>query len=133
MNEPKINWPDLLECYYGVSLNDHQALVWFGEMPGATNTDLCAAIRRAANEGAKPIEYRATVRDVIQWLKVYRAIEYKKRNKEAEAAKLNAFKDEWKEKLSRGCPEGDFISAVDGLIQYGVVERNDICREVLGK
>jgi hypothetical protein len=130
MNDSDIQWPDLLECYYGVTLNDRQAVVWFSELRNANNADLCAAIRLAGNEGTKPIEFRATVMDVSRWLGKYRAIQAQSRNKSESDARLALFKSEWIEKLGRGAKRDDFLASVDQL-QYGVVQRNEICKEVL--
>jgi hypothetical protein len=70
---------------------------------------------------------------LIQWLRVSKAIKHRENSAKQSEAELSSFKKHWKEKLARGADKDDFTSAAYALSGLTVSERNEICREVLGK
>lgn len=128
----KIGWEEALEALYGTQISDKQVLVWehYLKADNTNSAELVEAIGMAAEDNLKPVEWRVTVRDLRNWLKRYRAIKASERNLAESKAKRQAFIDEWREKLSRGATQDDFLSALDRL-PVRITKRNDICREVL--
>jgi DNA-binding NtrC family response regulator len=129
-----IQWADALEAFYGHQVSDKQVPVWehYLREDNTNSKELVEVIEMAASESLKPEEWRVTVRDLRNWLKRYRAIQAQSRNASEAEKRKAAFIAEWKEKIKRGCPRDDLLAAVDQLT-LPVTERNDICREVLGK
>jgi len=127
-----IGWEEALEAMYGTQVSDKQVPIWeyYLKADNTNSAELVEAIEMAANENLKPVEWRVTVRDLRNWLKRYRAIKASERNLAESDAKRQAFIDEWREKLSRGATQDDFLSALDRL-PARITDRNDICREVL--
>ena len=128
----EIGWEDALEAMYGTQVSDKQVGVWehYLREDSTNSAELVKAIDMAANEGIKPEEWRVTVRDLRKWLKIYRAQQNREKNREDNDARLVLFKSEWIDKLRRGAKRDDFLASSDQL-GYGVVQRNEICKEVL--
>lgn len=128
-----MKWFQALEALYGVDLKDAQIDVWdeFLIEENASGDELCSAIRMAAKEGMRPVEWRVTVRDVIKWLKIYRARKHAESNKEERAEKIRSLISEWKEKISRGTKKDDFLSSLNEVRWLTTHDYNEICREVL--
>ena len=128
----EIGWEEALEAFYGAQISDRQVLVWehYLKAENTNSAELLAAIEMAAGDGMKPAEWRVTVRDLRQWLKIYRAREFAARNAEASEARLEAFVSEWREKLKRGAPRDDMLAAAEGL-PVKIVRKNDLIREIL--
>ena len=128
----EISWDKALRALFGVKLDDGDLVAWeyYLKAEKTSSAELVPAIEMAASENLKAEEWCYTVRDLCRWLKRYRAIQAQARSKADNEARLALFKSEWIEKLRRGAKRDDFIASVDHL-GYGVVQRNEICREVL--
>ena len=129
----KITWSDALEAMYGTQISDRQIPVWdhYLKSEKATNDELVGAIELAANEGMKAAEWRVTVRDLRQWLKVYRARRHAEKNIEQNEAQLKSLIVDWREKMKRGASKDDAISAIDCLNGVSILRRNELIREIL--
>ena len=130
----KIGWEEALEALYGTQISDKQVPVWehYLKADNTNSAELVEAIGMAADDNLKPVEWRVTVRDLRNWLKRYRAIQYAERNKADAESKKQAFIAQWREKLDRGVSQDDFLAALDQL-PIRITDRNDICRLVLSR
>jgi len=109
-------WPDLLQAYYGVRLLDPQSILWQKEMKRSIstgNSEMCESIRAASDNNMEPRDkFRgATAVDLIKWVKMYRAKNFKP------SAALNRFETQfiadWKVKMtSGGYSDDDFKDAL---------------------
>lgn len=128
----EISWDKALRALFGVKLDDGDLVAWeyYLKAEKTSSAELVPAIEMAAAENLKAEEWCYTVRDLCRWLKRYRAIQAKSRSAEEEEQRRAFFVSEWKEKMKRGARRDDFLASVDQL-GYGVVVRNEICKEVL--
>lgn len=133
MNDNSVQWPKILKAYYACSLITEEAELWhyeLGEM-NPKNAEICAAIKMARNDGLKPDEWKATVVDLRNWLKLYRRRQRALNGAQGNKSVLAGFVSEWKEKMARGCKEDDFKDAAWAL-RLPTREYNEVCRRVLG-
>lgn len=69
-----MKWYDLLAALYGRNLSDSEFAVWeeLLSVHKPTSEELCNAIKFASELGLRTRQWRATVPDLVDWLKQYR-------------------------------------------------------------
>ena len=74
MKNKNLEWFDVIDAMYGVRLNDKQLEIWehFLKPRGVKNEELCLIITEASRRKLKTRNYRATVADLIDWVKMSR-------------------------------------------------------------
>jgi len=111
----KITWTQALDAMYGVQLSDSQVLTWehYLKREGTNSRELVPAIEQAAENNVKPLEWRVTARDLIRWIKMYRAKNF---NPQANLGAFEAkFMADWTNRIANGASEEDFLDAVRRL------------------
>ena len=110
-----IEWHEILEAYYGVKLWDRMPAVWWNELGDlkASNEEIIEAIKMAAGENTKPVERKATVRDLRKWIKIYRASEGAEMASGDRRVIIDGIVASMREKRFAGAERGDIVDAID--------------------
>jgi len=127
----EIGWEEALEAFYGAQISDRQVLVWehYLKAENTNSAELLAAIEMAAGDGMKPAEWRVTVRDLRQWLKIYRAREAAKNRADDTERRRTCLISEWREKLKRGAKRDDMLEVIYSQ-PWDIVTKNDAIKEI---
>lgn len=69
-----MKWWNILSALYGVSLSKEEKDTWeyLLKKHNATNEELCAVIEGASERKKKPINFKITATDLIEWIKMSR-------------------------------------------------------------
>ncbi len=130
----KITWTQALEDMYGHQLSDKQIPVWEHYLIdiNATSAELVPAIEMAAGENIKPTEWRVTVRDLRNWVKLYRLRQKNNANSAQSKQRIEVFVAEGIEKLRRGGKRDDITDAAYAL-PFDICTQNEIINRIFSE
>ena len=114
-----IPWFLTLQAFYAASLNQAEIDAWeyFLRDMKTNDAEISSAVRMAADESMKPEEWKVTLRDLIKWLRMFRARKAAETRENEIKQKTAAFVSEWREKLSRGADKDDIASAITVFVE----------------
>ena len=126
-----ITWTEALEAMYGHQLNPAQAKVWehyLREM-NTSSAEIVPAIEMAASENIKPAEWRVTVRDIRNWVRIYRKRQRASADSDQNRSKVEAHIAESIGKLKRGVSKED-VYEVTYALPYDICKLNEIASRI---
>ena len=75
MSTTEKKWHEALAALYATRLDVQEIKVWqdYLRKESLISAELIPAIEEAAEHGRKPLEWKVTVRDLLQWVRIHRA------------------------------------------------------------